>query len=75
MPVIEKPIEKAKDEQITIIDIRNKELADQTYLANNPSAADFYTTYDKYAVTEEDKRIYNRYSMAVLEGSSSARQT
>ena len=34
---------------------------DQTYLADNPAAADFYTSYDEYAVTEEDQRQYDRY--------------
>jgi len=61
-PNIEKPLEKkADDEKVAITDIRNKELADKTYLSNTPEAKDFYTTYDKYKVTEADKRQYDKY--------------
>jgi aminopeptidase N len=60
-PEIEKPLEKQADNKPTIIDIRDGKLADQTYLAQNPEAADFYTTYDKYKVTEADKKQYDRY--------------
>ncbi len=61
-PEIEKPLAKKQEEQEkSIIDIRNAKLADETYLANNPEAADFYTAYDKYKVTDEDKREYDRY--------------
>ncbi len=60
-PEIEKPINKKADNRETLISIRDSKLADQTYLARNPAAADFYTTYDKYAVTQEDKKQYNRF--------------
>ncbi|WP_167619223.1 M1 family metallopeptidase [Maribellus sediminis] len=61
-PEIEKPLKKKLDnEEVTMIDIRNAKLADETYLANNPEAADFYTTYDKYKVTEKDKKEYERF--------------
>jgi hypothetical protein len=59
-PEIEMPLTK-NNEKIAITDIRNKELAKQTYLANNPEAIDFYTTYDKYKVTDADKKEYDRY--------------
>ena len=61
-PEIEKPLKKKLDNQeVSMIDIRNAELADETYLANHPEAADFYTTYDQYKVTEKDKREYDRF--------------
>ena len=62
-PEIEKPLEKAADEadKVSIIKMRNKEMADETYLANNSEAADFYTTYDKYKVTKEDKEEYDKF--------------
>jgi len=62
-PEIEKPLEKAAEEadKVSIIKMRNKEMADETYLANNSEAADFYTTYDKYKVTKEDKEEYDKF--------------
>jgi hypothetical protein len=61
-PEIEKAIEKKQaDEKIAITDIRNKKQADKTYLSNNPEAADFYTTYNKYKVTEADRKQYDKY--------------
>lgn len=60
-PDIEKPLEKEAANKPTLIDMRDENLADQTYLAQNPAAADFYTTYDKYKVTEADKKQYDRY--------------
>ncbi|WP_340112751.1 M1 family metallopeptidase [Maribellus mangrovi] len=61
-PEIEKPLQKKQDnEKVTLTDVRNAELADQTYLAQNPEAADFYTTYDQYKVTDKDKQEYDRY--------------
>ncbi|WP_346863755.1 hypothetical protein [uncultured Draconibacterium sp.] len=61
-PEIEKALEKKEaDEKVAITDIRNKKLADQTYLSNNPEAIDFYSTYDKYKVTEADRKQYDKY--------------
>lgn len=61
-PEIEKPLQKKADEEkVTMTDIRNRELANQTYLAEHPEAADFYNSYDQYAVTQEDKDQYDRY--------------
>ena len=61
-PEIEKPLaKKAEEEIVTMTDIKNRELTGETYLANNPEAADFYTTYDKYKVTEQDKKEYDKY--------------
>lgn len=65
-PEIEKPLRRKTENKETIINIRDSKLADQTYLARNPAAADFYTSYDEYAVTEEDKKQYDRF----LEGLS-----
>ena len=60
-PEIEKPFQKKKETKETIIDIRDRELEDKTYLSQNSAAEDFYTTYDKYAVTESDKKQYDRF--------------
>lgn len=66
-PEIAKPLQREAENKETLIDIRDREFADQTYLARNPEAADFYTTYDKYAVTEEDKRQYERFLSSLSE--------
>jgi hypothetical protein len=62
-PVVEKPLQKAADEEaaVSITAIRNKAFAKETYRAINPEAADFYTTYDQYKVTKEDKVQYDRF--------------
>jgi len=61
-PEIEKPIQKeTATKDVSISEIRNRELASDTYLAKNPEAADFYNSYDEYKVTERDKREYDRY--------------
>ncbi|MCK3683437.1 M1 family metallopeptidase [Maribellus sp. YY47] len=61
-PEIEKPLARKQEEaDISLIQIRNREHTSETYLANNPEAADFYTSYDKYEVTEEDKKEYDRF--------------
>ena len=61
-PEIEKPLaKKAEEAMVSMTDINNSKLSGETYLANNPEAADFYTTYDKYKVTEQDKKEYDKY--------------
>lgn len=62
-PVVEKPLQKAADEEaaVSITAIRNKAFAKETYRSINPEAADFYTTYDQYKVTKEDKVQYDRF--------------
>ncbi|WP_163324149.1 M1 family metallopeptidase [Draconibacterium mangrovi] len=62
-PEVEKPLKKATDEEaaISITTMRNKAFANETYRAKNPEAADFYTTYDEYKVTKEDKEEYDRF--------------
>ena len=62
-PEVEKPLQKAADEEaaITITSMRNKAFAEETYRAKNPEAADFYTTYDQYKVTKEDKEEYDKF--------------
>ncbi len=61
-PEIEKSLQKKTDtENVSITDVRNSKLKGKTYLENNPEAADFYTTYDKYKVTEQDKKEYDRF--------------
>ncbi|WP_297093585.1 M1 family metallopeptidase [uncultured Draconibacterium sp.] len=62
-PEVEKPLQKATDEEagISITTMRNKAFAEETYRAKNPEAADFYTTYDQYKVTKEDKEEYDKF--------------
>lgn len=62
-PEIEKPLQKARDEEagISITKKRNEVFANETYRAKNPEAADFYTTYNQYQVTKEDKEQYIRF--------------
>lgn len=61
-PEIELELKKKEDEsKVSVTDVRNKKLADKTYLAQNPEAIDFYTTYNEYEVTEESKREYDRF--------------
>ena len=61
-PEIEKSLQKKTDtENVSITDVRNSKLKGKTYLENNPKVADFYTTYDKYKVTEQDKKEYDRF--------------
>lgn len=71
-PAIEKPLQKEAENKTTIIDIRNKKLADQTYLAQNPAAADFYNSYDKYKVTDADKKQYDKYLASLSEEEKAA---
>lgn len=61
-PEIEKPLQKMLDEKYpSVSDIRNSEMADETYLARHPEAADFYNTYDQYKVTDRDKKQYDQF--------------
>ncbi len=60
-PEIKKSLQKMEDEKETIIAVRNKAYAAGTYLAQHAEAADFYNTYDKYKVTEADKKQYDKY--------------
>jgi len=67
-PEVEKPLQKkAEEEKTSMTDIRNRELSDQTYLAQNPEAADFYTTYDEYRVTEADRKEYEKFLSTLSE--------
>ncbi|MDX8339858.1 M1 family metallopeptidase [Draconibacterium sp. IB214405] len=62
-PEVEKPLKKAADEEagVAITKMRNVEFADETYRVKNPEAEDFYTTYDQYKVTKEDKEEYDKF--------------
>jgi len=61
-PEVEKPLQKKeKEEKLAITDIRNKEFASETYTENDPETKDFYSTYDEFEITEEDKRQYDRF--------------
>ena len=62
-PVVEKPLKKATDEEaaLSITTMRNKAFTKETYCAKNSKTDDFYTTYDQYKVTKEDKEEYDKF--------------
>ena len=58
-PSINKQIKKEKEEKIKFNDIsnqRNKNI--ETYIQTDESLIDFYNTYDRYEVTEQEKKKY-----------------
>lgn len=61
-PEIETPLEeKAESEKVAISDILNKIDIKQTLTEKDSAARDFYSSYEKYKVTEDDKKAYNRF--------------
>ncbi|MFN8354070.1 MAG: M1 family metallopeptidase [Spirosomataceae bacterium] len=62
-PAKQKAAQKATDEakKKTLASTRNKTDIKQTAVEANPSLADFYTTYDRYAVTDADKKKQEAY--------------
>ncbi|QIA08411.1 M1 family metallopeptidase [Draconibacterium halophilum] len=62
-PEVEKPLKKVTDEEaaLSITTMRNKAFAENTYRSKHPAAEDFYTTYDEYKVTKEDKEEYDKF--------------
>ena len=62
-PEVEKPLKKATDEEaaLSITTMRNKAFTKETYCAKNSKTDDFYTTYDQYKVTKEDKEEYDKF--------------
>jgi hypothetical protein len=61
-PSVEWPAKKkAKEERISISEIRNKESIKQTYMEAHPELKDFYDTYDEYRVTEGDLKLYQDF--------------
>jgi len=60
-PEVEKALNKiAEDEKVAITDILNKTEIKQTITEKDPKTLDFYTTYDKYKITEEDEKGYKK---------------
>jgi aminopeptidase N len=61
-PEIEKKLEKKADEElVSITDIRNKTAIKQSVEESDPDAQDFYTTYDKYKVTDDEAKTYQKF--------------
>ena len=62
-PAKQKAAQKAADEakKKTMASTRNKTDIKQTAVEANPSLADFYNTYDRYAVTDADKKRQEAY--------------
>ncbi len=68
-PVTSKNEAKAADlaKKETISNIRNKTDIPQTEVEKNPKLRDFYSTYDKYAVTPNDERNKEAYVNSLSE--------
>lgn len=62
-PEVEKPFasNKKAGEHIDISYERNAPNAENTVVGSDPVARDFYNSYDKFAVTEEDKAAQEKY--------------
>ncbi len=62
-PVIEKGLARKKAEKKAkyITDLRNETAIDKTLIEKDESLVDFYNEYDKFEVTELDKKSYERY--------------
>ncbi len=60
-PDIEKALKKAgNEEKEAISDLRNKTQIEKTATEKDPATLDFYSTYNKYKVTEDDRKSYSR---------------
>ncbi|PMD98401.1 aminopeptidase [Siphonobacter sp. BAB-5405] len=68
-PAIAKAAQKAVDEKKrqTMAVERNKKDIKQTVVEANPAMNDFYNSYDRYAVTESDKKKYADYLATLTE--------
>jgi len=66
-PAIEKPIAKAEAEakKQTMSKLQNDKELKSTLLEEDPSLADFYNSYDPYAVTANDQAKYQAYYKAL----------
>ncbi len=62
-PEIENPIQKKEEEIIKNNDVTNvqNKKEPKSYIERDPSLIDFYNTYDKYEVTEKDKKKYQKF--------------
>ena len=58
---------EAEAKRQTMSVIRNKKDIPQTEVEKNPALKDFYDTYDKYAVTDADKKKYDAYLAGLSE--------
>jgi len=60
-PEIDKPLAKKEDEsKLAITDIQNKPDIENTAVERDPDTHDFYTTFDKYKITKQDKEQYKK---------------
>jgi hypothetical protein len=68
-PQQEKPLAKtqAEAQRKTLSQIRNAEQIKITVVEEDPSLADFYNTYDPYAVTPQDQAAYQAYTQSLSE--------
>jgi len=60
-PDVEKPLTQKEEQKIAISNIRNKTEIKQTLTEKDEKAKDFYSTYDEYQVTEEERETYNKF--------------
>jgi Peptidase family M1 domain len=66
-PSKQKAAQKAETEakRQTMSNLRNKTDIPQTEVEKNTALRDFYDTYDRYAVTEADKKRYEQYQASL----------
>ncbi|MCB0274746.1 MAG: M1 family metallopeptidase [Calditrichaeota bacterium] len=62
-PDIEKPLAKKREDDLPeyIGDTRNKSAVAQTMVERYPELADFYSEYERYDVTDWDRKRFERY--------------
>ena len=62
-PEVEKALARELEERRSnhIAQTRNQASIPETAVERNPALADFYNTYDEFAVTKEDREAYKRY--------------
>ena len=57
----------AATKALTLSNIRNKTDIKETVVETDPTMRDFYNTYDRYAVSDADKKKYEQYLAALSE--------
>ncbi len=60
-PEVEKPRLKKENEIVSITEMHNKNDLKPTATEADDKTKDFYSTYDEYKVTDEDRKVYDRF--------------
>ncbi len=64
-PEKENPVTKAAETPKTISRMRNEKDIPKTLVEENPELKDFYNSYDKYAVTPQNKARFEQYTASL----------